>query len=77
MFSPSGSGQPSAEVKAPGHKRNKPTTAQWAMAETEYDEVESERVVLQTPKLIERVRPYVEAEYAGDEDDPTTVDSDL
>ena len=39
----------------------------------ELDEVWKERVAQLTPKLIEQLRPYVEAKNLGQEDDPAAI----
>jgi X-domain of DnaJ-containing len=68
--------RPSVEERnlAPGNNSNNDRLAQqWAWAYSEYCRVAEEKVVQNTSKLIERLRPYVESEYAGDPDDPATV----
>jgi hypothetical protein len=56
------------------NKLNKRRRAQqWEWAWSEYHRAEQKKVVELSSKLRERLRPYVESEYAGDSDDPATV----
>jgi hypothetical protein len=63
-----------AQLLDEANKQNKRRRSQqWVWAWSEYDRAEKKKVVQLTSKLRERLRPYVESEYAGDPDDPATV----
>ncbi|KAM6503520.1 X-domain of DnaJ-containing domain containing protein [Amanita muscaria] len=54
-------------------KLRKCTPEEKAILQQEYDQVSKMQVAMLTPKLIERLRPYVEAKHPGKKDDPETI----